>query len=377
MRAGYRAATGDILVVVDADGSNDPREIPRFVQALVEGADFAKGSRFAPHGGTTDMPRIRKMGHAAFVRMVNLLFDAIFTDLCYGYHAFWRYCLDAIDLADVDGFEIDTALYLRALRERLRITEVPSFEGFRFYGVGKLQTVPDGWRVLRTILKEWWAMLRSPAKNGHLGFRGSIPPGAEAVRPLPAPTDLQLLGAVCGAFSAELNMRGLLKHVLQLTLDSAQAASGSIVLMDEAGGILDGYVAFAGEIRALNRGEAQDTVRQGLAGWVIENRRPALVSRTDQDPRWLRQLWEVKEGRSRSALGVPLMAEDRVVGVLTLTRPGPGQFSEADVDHLAAKAGAMPAWAPARLNGRNGYAALPPAARRNGRYEAIGWTGVN
>src|SRR5262249_15115421 len=98
LRAGYRAATGDILLVVDADGSNDPHEVPRFVRSLVEGADFVKGSRFAHNGGTTDMPRYRQWGNSFFVHLVNLLFSSSFTDLCYGFHAFWRYCLDAIDV---------------------------------------------------------------------------------------------------------------------------------------------------------------------------------------------------------------------------------------------------------------------------------------
>jgi len=110
LRAGYRAASGDILVVLDADGSNDPREVPRFVRSLLEGADFVKGSRFAHRGGTTDMPRYRQWGNGGFVHLVNLLFGSTFTDLCYGFHAFWRYCLDAIDVDQVDGFEIDTAL---------------------------------------------------------------------------------------------------------------------------------------------------------------------------------------------------------------------------------------------------------------------------
>jgi glycosyltransferase involved in cell wall biosynthesis len=105
LRKGYEAASGDILIVLDADGSNDPWEIPRF---LLEGADFAKGSRFADQGGTTDMPRIRVLGNSAFVILVNLFFGCKFSDLCYGYHAFWRYCLDLINLSDVDGFEIDT-----------------------------------------------------------------------------------------------------------------------------------------------------------------------------------------------------------------------------------------------------------------------------
>ncbi len=170
LAAGYKASSGDIIIVMDADGSNDPREIPRFIHALREGADFVKGSRFASGGGTTDMPRIRRLGNAGFVHLVNLLFNATFTDLCYGYHAFWRYCLDSLDLDNVNGFEIDTALYLQSLRMSLKILEVPSFEGYRFFGVGKLRTIPDGFRVLRTIFNEYVASLRSPRRELPIGF---------------------------------------------------------------------------------------------------------------------------------------------------------------------------------------------------------------
>lgn len=173
MQAGYRAASGDIVIVMDADGSNDPREIPRFVNALIEGADFVKGSRFTPGGGTTDMPEIRKMGNLFFVKLVNLLFGSIFSDLCYGYHAFWRYCLDIIDLSNAKGFEIDTVLYVRAVRDHLRITEVPSFEGYRFYGIGKLRTIPDGLRVLSTIGSEWIQKFKTSSCENHIGFRGT------------------------------------------------------------------------------------------------------------------------------------------------------------------------------------------------------------
>ncbi len=171
LAAGYRASSGDIIIVMDADGSNDPREIPRFIQALSEGADFVKGSRFASGGGTTDMPRIRRFGNAGFVHLVNLLFNGTFTDLCYGYHAFWRYCLNTLDLKDVNGFEIDTALYLRAMRKSLKIREVPSFEGYRFYGMGKLRTIPDGLRVLWTIFCEFYESIRHPRRNLPMGFR--------------------------------------------------------------------------------------------------------------------------------------------------------------------------------------------------------------
>jgi hypothetical protein len=108
------------------------------------------------------------------VDLVNLLFGTAFTDLCYGYHAFWRYCLDTIDLTHVNGFEIDTAIYLRALNHRLRLVEVPSFEGYRFYGYGKLKPIPDGLRVLKTIIAEWDSGLRRARKKDHIGFRGNL-----------------------------------------------------------------------------------------------------------------------------------------------------------------------------------------------------------
>ena len=171
LAAGYKASSGDIIIVMDADGSNDPREIPRFINALREGADFAKGSRFASGGGTTDMPRIRRLGNAGFVQLVNLLFNSTNTDLCYGYHAFWRYCLNTLDLKDVNGFEVDTAIYLQATRNSLKILEVPSFEGSRFFGVGKLQTIPDGLRVLWTILSEFIESIRTPRRDLPVGFR--------------------------------------------------------------------------------------------------------------------------------------------------------------------------------------------------------------
>jgi CheY-like chemotaxis protein len=169
---GYRAAKGDVIVSMDADGSNDPREIPRFVEALMQGADFAKGTRFAAGGGTTDMPRYRRLGNSAFVTLVNMCFNGTYTDLCYGYNAFWRHCSDLLDAVDVTGFEIEAAVYIRVLRERLRVVEVPSFEGYRFHGVGKLKTIPDGLRVLRTIIRERLNTPKGFARKLRPGFRG-------------------------------------------------------------------------------------------------------------------------------------------------------------------------------------------------------------
>jgi glycosyltransferase involved in cell wall biosynthesis len=153
MRCGFETATGDILVMLDADGSADPREIPRFLHALIDGADFAKGSRFAGDGGSSDLTPLRRIGNHALSGSVNLLFGTSYSDLCYGYNAFWRHCLPAMSV-DCEGFEIETLINIRIGRAGLDVREVPSFERDRIHGVSNLRTFRDGARVLRTILTE-------------------------------------------------------------------------------------------------------------------------------------------------------------------------------------------------------------------------------
>jgi glycosyltransferase involved in cell wall biosynthesis len=151
--AGFNAATGDIIVTVDADGSMAGIEIHAYVGALMAGADYVKGSRFMQGGGTSDMEFVRMAGNLALVNLTRLAFGGRYTDLCYGYNAFWRECLDELR-PDADGFEIETQLNVRALKANLRIVEVPSFEARRVNGTSNLRTWPDGWRVLVTIITE-------------------------------------------------------------------------------------------------------------------------------------------------------------------------------------------------------------------------------
>lgn len=153
LRTGFVAATGDIIVMMDADCSTNPEEIPLFCAALLSGADFVKGSRFLQGAGTADMEFHRMLGNWAFVLFTRLLFGGSFSDLCYGYIAFWRHILPQLEL-DGDGFEIETMMNLRALRAGLKVAEVPSFEKARKHGTSRLRAIPDGMRVLKTILRE-------------------------------------------------------------------------------------------------------------------------------------------------------------------------------------------------------------------------------
>ena len=153
LRCGIEAARADIVVTLDADGSTAPEEIPRFVHALAQGADLAKGSRYLQGGGSDDLTLLRSTGNKGLTLLVNVLFGTRYSDLCYGYNALWRRRAAVIDI-DVDGFEIETLLALRAARARLRVVEVPSWEARRIHGGSNLNAVRDGWRILKLIVRE-------------------------------------------------------------------------------------------------------------------------------------------------------------------------------------------------------------------------------
>ncbi len=154
LRAGFAAATGEYIVMLDADGSMDPHEIERFVDALAEGHELVKGSRFDADGGSDDITFMRRFGNGLFVRMANVMFGARLTDLCYGYIGFRRSRLASLRL-DATGFEIETQIVTHALRAGLKVGEVPSFERDRLNGRSNLRPVRDGMRVLRMLLRTW------------------------------------------------------------------------------------------------------------------------------------------------------------------------------------------------------------------------------
>jgi glycosyltransferase involved in cell wall biosynthesis len=153
LRAGFLAATGDIIVMMDADGSMSADEIPRFVWYLDHGFDLVKGSRFAAGGGSADITPLRRAGNRTLLAAVNLLYGAQLSDLCYGFCSFRRSWLESLDLT-ASGFEIETEITVRALRAGLRVVEVPSYELPRRNGRSGLRTFRDGWRVLRTVVRE-------------------------------------------------------------------------------------------------------------------------------------------------------------------------------------------------------------------------------
>ena len=126
---------------------------PSFIGPLLAGADMVKGSRFVHGAGSADIDLLRRLGNRALTRLVRILYGGRFTDLCYGYNAFWRRVTPVFDAAG-DGFEIETLMNVRALRHDLKVVEVASLRVRAHPRPEQPAHVRDGWRVLRTILRE-------------------------------------------------------------------------------------------------------------------------------------------------------------------------------------------------------------------------------
>ena len=162
LACGFERVTGDVIVTFDCDGSADPHEIRRFVKALTRGADLAKGSRFCAGGGSQDITMFRSLGNYGLNLIASALTGIRFTDLCYGYNAFWADQLPVLCLPDTaaegpqfgDGFEIEALMIGRFAFAKAIIIEVPSYEYDRYHGESKLSAIRDGFRVLGTILRD-------------------------------------------------------------------------------------------------------------------------------------------------------------------------------------------------------------------------------
>jgi glycosyltransferase involved in cell wall biosynthesis len=150
---GFATARGELIVMMDADASNDPAEIAAFVAALEAGADYAKGSRFIAGGGSADLTVVRRIGNRFLRGLVNALYGTRYSDLCYGFNAVRAAALARLDVG-YEGFEVEALLSCQVARAGLAVTEVPSFESRRLYGTSNLRPLRDGLRIVRIVARE-------------------------------------------------------------------------------------------------------------------------------------------------------------------------------------------------------------------------------
>ncbi len=273
LRAGFAAARGDFIAMIDADGSMDPAEIPRLIERIEErrcdqrpeqrrpGHGVVKGSRFMPGGGTDDMGVVRRLGNRALLILLNLLYGVGFTDLCYGLLAFRRDQLQRLDLR-ADGFEIEAEILVQALESGLDVGEAPSFEAPRLSGESNLQTWRDGLRVLRTLvgarLRAWRKALLgfAPAVRARIAARARRREARSAAQERPQATGR-------GLFPWARNGR------------SSEPASISVILCTYSEGRWDDLVAARESVR-------RQSVRP-LETVVVVDHNPELLARVRRE----------------------------------------------------------------------------------------------
>ena len=166
-------------------------------------------------------------------------------------------------------------------------------------------------------------------------FKGAIGFSNKAILE-PAQSSRELLYRISMEFAGKIDLHDMLCRIFRLTIELIGAESGTTVVMNDNGEVIDGALSYAGQILPASLDRLNEIMDHGLAGWVVENRQSALVNNTQDDPRWLLSEWETTSNHSRSAVSVPLMTKDRIVGVVTLVHPEPGRFKLEDLALLTA-----------------------------------------
>jgi len=184
MRAGFAVARGAFVVVMDADGSMDPEDVDAYVGALEAGADLVKGSRYLRGGGSSDLTGVRSLGNRALLLLSNVIYRQNFSELCYGFFALRASRIEELALA-ATGFEIETEVVCRAVRQGLCIREIPSNEAPRISGQSNLHPVRDGVRIMRTMLR---AAVTTPVRSAR----------HELALQMPSLVDVDIRGAETG-----------------------------------------------------------------------------------------------------------------------------------------------------------------------------------
>ena len=180
LKAVFARCTGDIITMLAADGTTNPNEIPRFIEALQAGNAFAKGSRFIKGGRSNDRSVIGRLGSYGLSRLVRILFRTQISDMCYSYNAFWKQYLDDVEINPDDLFgdsnvKFKTSLNLRLLNGALKVTEVPSVERPSADKQNEQPSFSDAWQMLKALVKARVAgKLHDAHQNVYMEIRPSL-----------------------------------------------------------------------------------------------------------------------------------------------------------------------------------------------------------
>lgn len=151
---GFKMATGDVIVMMDADGSHNPNDIVNIIHKFKQGYEYVMATRYAKGGCSKDDTIIRFLGNKIFTWMTNVIHGTNVTDSLYLFTAISRKGLRKLHLTS-PGFEFCTEIIVKAHKANLRFGEVPVTERARFAGKSKVNSFKHGLKILSIILRRY------------------------------------------------------------------------------------------------------------------------------------------------------------------------------------------------------------------------------
>ncbi len=159
---GFKKAKGEVLVMMDADLSHLPEELPMMIKKICSRNNVGLVIASRELGFSDDATLIRRMGGFIFSFFTNLFFNVKLTDAINGYKIFRRQIFDNYEYT-ASGYAIEIELVANTIRSGFKIAEISSYEAKRVGGVAKSKVIKDGWIFLSKIFSEgltyWWETL--------------------------------------------------------------------------------------------------------------------------------------------------------------------------------------------------------------------------
>jgi len=152
LQRGFKEAKGEIIITLDADGSHNPEEIPRLMNHLFNGVDIVLGSRFLESNGNNSTSKLNLVGNFMFNMLIFAFTRKLITDSQTGFRAYKKRVLEELQLEST-GYEIETELTIKGLKNGFILKEEPINCKKRIYGLSKLRALSDGMKILKNILK--------------------------------------------------------------------------------------------------------------------------------------------------------------------------------------------------------------------------------
>jgi len=151
---GMKGASGEVIVMMDADGSHDPKDIGKILKEMEGGADYVMASRYMPGGRSDDDTWLRWFGNKIFTWMTNMVHGTDMTDSLYLFTAIKKDAMKKLNLRS-DGFEFCTEIVVKAHKAGLKFAEIPTIERARYAGESKVNSLYHGIKILSMILRRY------------------------------------------------------------------------------------------------------------------------------------------------------------------------------------------------------------------------------